>query len=136
MNGPVPGPFETEQQALDLPAVQAIYAAARASRRRGVMAGHSHRLLDEACTAAGATPGASGHRILAWLAGWEPQICAVVAALITRAHAAGLARAGAGVLTAEQAAVRHPRPGRCADLPDARGRWVLHRLRDPPPRRL
>ena len=42
MNGPVRGPFETEQQALDLPAVQAIYAAARASRRRGVMAEHSH----------------------------------------------------------------------------------------------
>ena len=29
----------------------------------------------------------------------------MVAALITRAHAAGLARAGAGVLTAEQATV-------------------------------
>ena len=93
MNGPVPGPFETEQQALALPAVQAIYAAARASRRRGVMAEHSHRLLDEACTAAGATPGAYDHRILTWLAGWEPQICAVVAALITRAHAAGAGRA-------------------------------------------
>ena len=103
MNGPVPGPFETEQQALDLPAVQAIYAAARASHRRGAMAEHSQRLLDEACTAAGATPGAYDHRILTWLAGWEPQTCAVVAALITRAHAAGLTRAGDHVLTAEQA---------------------------------
>ena len=81
-------------------------------------------------------PGAYGHRILTWLAGWEPQICAVVAALITRAHAAGLARAGAGVLTAEQATARHPRPGRCADLPDARGRRVLRRLREAPPRHL
>jgi hypothetical protein len=105
MNGPVPGPSGTEQQALDLPAVQASYAAARASRRRGVMTEHSHQLLDEACTAAGATPGAYDHRILTWLAGWEPQTCAVAAALITRAHAAGLARAGAGVLTAEQATV-------------------------------
>ena len=49
--------------------------------------------------------GAYDHRILTWLAGWEPQICAVVAALITRAHAAGLARADARVLTAEQATV-------------------------------
>ena len=68
MNGPVPSPSGTEQQALDLPAHQAIYAAARASRRRGVMAEHSHRLLDEACTTAGATPGAYDHRILTW--GW------------------------------------------------------------------
>ena len=75
MNGLVPGPSETEQQALALPAVQAIYAAARASRRGGVMAEHSHRLLDEACTAAGAIPGAYDHRILTWPASWEPQIC-------------------------------------------------------------
>ena len=30
-------------------------------------------------------------RVLAWLSGWEPQVCAVVTGLITRAHAAGRA---------------------------------------------
>jgi hypothetical protein len=30
--------------------------------------------------------GAYDHRILVWLAGWEPTICAVIAGLITRAR--------------------------------------------------
>ena len=89
------GPFETQREALDLPAVQAIYEAFRADPGVGRMAPHSLRMLEEACAAAGVGLGAYDRRVLAWLAGWEPQVCAVVAGLITRAHDAGLARTGA-----------------------------------------
>jgi hypothetical protein len=33
--------------------------------------------------------GAFDHRIVLWLAGWEPSTCAVIAGLIARAHEAG-----------------------------------------------
>lgn len=51
----------------------------------------SHRLLREALAGAGVDLGAYDHRIVAWLAGWEPQMCAVIAGLITRASQAGKA---------------------------------------------
>jgi hypothetical protein len=89
----VNGPFETEREARELPAVRAIYDAMHASRRRGVMGERGYRLLDEACQAAGVQVGAYDHRILVWLAGFEPETCAVVAGLISRAHAAGRAAA-------------------------------------------
>ncbi len=81
----VTGPFETRREAAGLPAVQAIYDAMRATTRRGVMAERGHRLLCEACTAAGVDLGAYDHRVIKWLAGWEPEICAVVAGIISRA---------------------------------------------------
>jgi hypothetical protein len=86
------GPFQTEREALDLPAVRAIYDAMRASHRRGVMREPSRQLLGEACAAAGVEVGAYDDRILVWLAGFRPQECAVIAGLITRAHEAGRAR--------------------------------------------
>ena len=58
------------------------------------MAPHCHRILEDACSAAGVETGAYDHRILAWLAGWGPGTCAVVAGLITRAHEAGAAARG------------------------------------------
>lgn len=85
------GPFETGEQVLALPAVKAIYDAMHASTRRGVMAELGHRLLDEACAAAGAELGAFDHTVVLWLAGFGPQYCAVVAGLVTRAHQAGRA---------------------------------------------
>ena len=42
-------------------------------------------MLRAACEGADVELGAYDLRILAWLAGWEPQVCAVVAGLITRA---------------------------------------------------
>jgi hypothetical protein len=90
---PAAGPFETEQEARELPAVRAIYNAMHVSTRPGVMATGGHKLLDEACTAAGVELGAYDHRILLWLAGFEPHSCAVIAGLITRA--AGTAAPGA-----------------------------------------
>jgi len=82
------GPYQTEAQARRQPAVRAIYDAAHASTRRGVMGEGSHRLLEEACTTASVELGAYDRRILAWLVGWEPQTCAVIAGLITRAACA------------------------------------------------
>lgn len=99
------GPFETEQQARELPAVQAVYEAYRADPGVGRMAPHARRMLDETCAAAGVELGAYDRRILLWLSGWEPQTCAVLAGLISRAHDAGVARAGTVVtLDADQLA--------------------------------
>lgn len=84
------GPFETEQEALGSPAVRAIYGAMRASSRRGVMAEQGHRLLEEACEAAGVEVGAYDHKIIVWLAGFEPQASAVITGLITRARPSAL----------------------------------------------
>src|SRR6266446_5516442 len=87
---PPMGPFETERQARELPAVRAIYDAMHASTRRGVMGEMGHRLLCEACAAAGVELGAFDHRIVLWLAGFEPEACAAVAGLIARAHQAAV----------------------------------------------
>jgi hypothetical protein len=80
-----PGPFETDRGAMDHPAVRAIRTAMRESTRRGVGDEMCHRLLDEACSAAGVQLGAYDHRIVQWLAGWEPEVCIVVAGLVARA---------------------------------------------------
>jgi len=100
------GPYETEQQVRELPAVRAVYDAMHASHRCGVMGELGYPLLDEACEAASVKVGAYDHRILIWLAGFEPETCAVVAGLITRAHQAGTAVTGEPpvTLTAAQAA--------------------------------
>jgi hypothetical protein len=112
----VTGPFETAVQVRELPAVRAIYDAMHASTHRGIMAERGHRLLDEACTAAGVELGAYDHRILVWLAGFEPEPCAVVAGLITRAAAAGDShqRAVLGQALADAITYRDP-AGSCSD---------------------
>jgi hypothetical protein len=87
-----PGPLETEQQARALPAVRAVYEAFDRDPGVGKMAPHNFLMLVNACEAAGVglgSPASYDRQILAWLAGWEPATCAVVAGLITRAHAAG-----------------------------------------------
>ena len=60
------------------------------------MAPHTFLMLASACESAGVDlggPSSYDRQILAWLAGWGPQTCAVVAGLISRAHAARLAAA-------------------------------------------
>jgi hypothetical protein len=71
------GPFETEREA----------SAAAGHVFGDSIIEDNHRLLHEACTAAGVELGAYDHSILLWLAGWELATCAVVAGLITRTHA-------------------------------------------------
>jgi hypothetical protein len=83
------GPYETEQQARA--DVAHIHEQARRSIRRGVLAEANHARLMDACQDAGVTPGAFDAKILAWLANYEPETCAVVTGLIKRANTAGLA---------------------------------------------
>jgi len=83
----VSGPFETEAQARELPAVQAVYDAFDADPGAGKMTPHNARMLIEACSAAGVVTGAHDRRILRWLAVFEPETCAVIAGLVARAAA-------------------------------------------------
>ena len=104
------GPYETEAQARAVPAVRAAYEAAHNSPRRGVMTERNHEALCRAAAAAGVALGAYDHRILQWLAGFEPQTCAVVAGLITRAAAAPRPRLDGSI------AATHVRPDGSAVL--------------------
>ena len=98
------GPFETEREARELPAVQAVYEAFDADPGAGKMRPHTRQMLEAACAAASVELGAYDRRVLAWLAGWEPQVCAVVAGLIGRAHDAGRARVTATVAAFDRVA--------------------------------
>ena len=86
------GPFDTEQQVRELPAVQAVYAAFRADPGVGKMQPHNRQMLDAALTAAGVELGGYDDQIAEWLSGWEPQMVAVIAGWITRAGSAELER--------------------------------------------
>ena len=79
------GPYETEQQVRQLPTVRAVYDAFDRDPGPGKMAPHNGRLLCEALSAAGVDLGAYDHRIVSWLATWEPQTVAVVAGWVQRA---------------------------------------------------
>lgn len=80
------GPYETAEQVRRLPAVRAVYEAMHAQGpQRGAGQGECERLIRGACERAGVTLGAYDERIVRWLAGWEPETCAVIAGLITRA---------------------------------------------------
>jgi hypothetical protein len=76
------GPFGTEREAAA--AVRHVTASPAEAWGPGL-----HKLLEDACTAAGVTLGSHDHAILLWLAGWEPSTVAVVAGLISRAHPDG-----------------------------------------------
>lgn len=82
------GPFETLEQARQTPAVQAVYDTFRAEPGAGQMAPGNAGMITTACAAAGVDLGAYDARIVAWLGGWEPETCAVIAGLITRAATA------------------------------------------------
>jgi hypothetical protein len=104
-------PYESEREARA--AVQHITASSPGSWEDGM-----RRLLEDACRAAGVQLGAYDHRILLWLAGWEPQMCAVVAGLVTRAAAARLTEAQRStVLDALEVAAESKRD-RAATCPD------------------
>ena len=75
------GPYQTERQAAG--AARAVHTAAGGV---STTAGN-HQMLTQACAAARVQLGDWDRRVLAWLAGWEPATCAVVAGLICRAAA-------------------------------------------------
>jgi hypothetical protein len=87
----VNGPFETEHQARQSPAVRVAYGMW--SPGLGSLTGANHEMLCTACASAGVELGAYDHRILQWLAGFEPQTCAVIAGIISRAAAADVSPA-------------------------------------------
>lgn len=85
------GPYESERHAhAD---VAGIYAQCDRSYRRGVMAEANLAHLRDSCERARVNLGTYDSRILAWVAGWEPEICAVITGLVTRAYAAGATNA-------------------------------------------
>ena len=84
-HNPAARPFETEQQVRELPSVRAVYDAFSRDPGPGKMAPHNHRMLCEALSAAGVELGAYDHRIVSWLATWEPQTVAVIAGWVQRA---------------------------------------------------
>ena len=84
------GPYETEQQARA--DVADVYEQSRRSGLRGALTDVNYGYLTKACERAGVALGAYDDRILTWLANSEPETCAVLAGLITRAHSSALAR--------------------------------------------
>jgi len=111
----VTGPFETEAEARQLAAVQAVYDAFNASPGAGHMALRNERMLLESCAAAGGRLIAFDRRIIAWLAGWEPETCAVVAGLITQAGC-GTTRAVAAALLSLAGWIQHRLAGPTEDV--------------------
>lgn len=78
-------PFGTEQEAREA----AHRAVAPEPGWSILRSGGNRELLARALAGAGVEMGAYDERILAWLAGWDDAICAVVAGWITRAAAGG-----------------------------------------------
>jgi hypothetical protein len=113
----VAGPYDAEAQAQAEPAVQAVFAAARESARRGVLGEGTRRLLRSALDAAGVDLGAYDRAIVDWLAGYEPATVAVIASWVSRA---GSRRAPAepeqfGMLGARMVADLHRRAAQRGD---------------------
>lgn len=90
MTDPAPGPFETERDAAT--AVRHITSRPPGA---GEWAAGNQWLLERACEIAGVELGEYDHRILLWIGGWEPWVCAVIAGLIIRASQAAREPPGA-----------------------------------------
>ncbi len=86
----VGGPCESGRQTRV--EVADVYEQSICSWLRGTSAEANRTHLLAACELAEVNLGAFDARILTWLAKWEPETCAVVAGLITRASSSGLAR--------------------------------------------
>jgi hypothetical protein len=83
------GPYQTRGEANQSPAVQAVWKAYSAAPGTGRMAAHCLAILTDACATAGILTGAYDLTVMAWLSGWEPETCQVIAGLITRAARRG-----------------------------------------------
>jgi hypothetical protein len=78
------GPYEIEQQARA--DVAYIHEQSWRSVRPGALAEANLARLTDVCERAGVVLGAFDSRILGWLANYEPETCAAIAGLISRAH--------------------------------------------------
>jgi hypothetical protein len=83
------GPFQTEREAAA--SIRHQLAAATLGPPR-TLTDRNHRMLGQAAAMAGVELGAYDQQIVGWLAAYEPSTCAVVAGLVSRAHAAGRSR--------------------------------------------
>ena len=87
------GPFETQRDAAEHPAVSKIHQARRnwtgpvTEQIRQADAATIAALILGACDESGVTLGAYDRRIIGWLSNFEPETCAVIAGLIRRAVA-------------------------------------------------
>jgi hypothetical protein len=81
------GPFESEHEARS--AAHSVIPPAEGSTI--LTSAQNRQLIGDALGEAGVRTGAYDDQILKWLSGWEDAICAVVAGLVSRAHAAGMA---------------------------------------------
>jgi hypothetical protein len=77
------GPFETLRQAQEY----AVACAGVSDPLDAIGASRNRRMMLAAIEAAGVELGTYDRKIIDWLAGFEPFTCAVIAGLITRAHA-------------------------------------------------
>ena len=101
-------PYETERQARA--GVAGVYAHGARSSQRGVMGQANLACLREACDRTNVTLGVFDARILAWLAGLEPETCAVVTGQVTCAYTAGLSAPDSTGPLAEQHGQHQRRP--------------------------
>ena len=108
------GPYQSEDDAIRDPAVQAIFEGMRRSPQAARMQDGSSRLIFTACALAGVELGDYDVRIIRWASGFEPQSAAVIAGLITRA-AAGKPDA----VTPTEADEDGPRCAQCGALAEA-----------------
>jgi hypothetical protein len=76
------GPFETADEARELPEVRAIYGSLAPG---GHLSDGARQLLRQALDDAGVSLGAYDRALTAWIAGFEPQVVAVIARWVTRA---------------------------------------------------
>jgi hypothetical protein len=90
----VHGPYDTNAEAMA--DARPVYDAYRATYERGLMDRTNAGRLGEALAAAQVELGAYDERIVAWLAGWEPEVVQVVIGWIERAHRQGRADLSAG----------------------------------------
>jgi hypothetical protein len=79
------GPFETADQARELPQVRAIYESWEPGRH---LADGARQLLRQALDDAGVSLGAYDQALTRFISGFEPQVVAVIASWVTRARAA------------------------------------------------
>ena len=78
------GPYDSQREAAK--AAKDIYDLPPGNRSWTVA---NQKLLLDACAAAGVYLKGYDHEVIAWLAGFEPSTCAVIAGLITRAGRGG-----------------------------------------------
>lgn len=135
------GPFGTEAEARDVPAVRAIWDTWRATQPApaGSLGAPSARLIELACERAGVVTGTYDRRLIAWLARFGPEYCAVFAGLISRANLGHLGAGQAGPAPAAvpgALALTSPAGGhhdnelsaRVCDLDEWGRTWVLYWL--------